>query len=238
MHSEPTRLSDAPERSLSSPLAERCDCQYLPGLRLRAGEAVSISWQRTSAALLFHRANRCTPPPGWLAFPMSPKKQNQRTGVEIAGPCVQSGTTMGPPTSRLPSNQSQVLPHPSSCAVGVVLTGPIHHLFALNCHTQPTARTERILPPLKMAQELPETHRFLRLLTSLIPGSRYWSTGRSSPPIRPPLEQDRWLHGGVFKTVRTHHFHSVTHECYAVFKGQSRLLLSRWPSDAPEGGRR
>jgi len=35
----------------------------------------------------------------------------------------------------------------------------------------------------------------------------------------------------VFKTYRAHHFHSVTHECYAVFRGRSELLLGRGPLD-------
>lgn len=37
--------------------------------------------------------------------------------------------------------------------------------------------------------------------------------------------------GRVFKHYPAHHFHSVTHECYAVFKGHSRLLLGRGPLD-------
>ncbi|OCK77354.1 hypothetical protein K432DRAFT_428070 [Lepidopterella palustris CBS 459.81] len=53
---------------------------------------------------------------------------------------------------------------------------------------------------------------------------------------RDALEKNLWLQGGVFKTYRTHHFHSVTHECYAVFKGSSRLLLGRGPLDDTEGG--
>ena len=45
------------------------------------------------------------------------------------------------------------------------------------------------------------------------------------------IEPNKWLKGGVFKHVGTHHFHSVTHECYAVFKGHSRLMLGRGPLD-------
>ena len=43
------------------------------------------------------------------------------------------------------------------------------------------------------------------------------------------IEPNDWLKGGVFKHYPAHHFHSVTHECYAVFKGRSRLLLGRGP---------
>ncbi|KAF4634757.1 hypothetical protein G7Y89_g3345 [Cudoniella acicularis] len=45
------------------------------------------------------------------------------------------------------------------------------------------------------------------------------------------IEPNDWLKGGVFKHYGAHHFHSVTHECYAVFKGHSRLLLGRGPLD-------
>lgn len=48
---------------------------------------------------------------------------------------------------------------------------------------------------------------------------------------RQVIEKNQWLQGGVFKTYSAHHFHSVTHECYAVFKGSSRLLLGRGPLD-------
>lgn len=45
------------------------------------------------------------------------------------------------------------------------------------------------------------------------------------------IQPNKWLKGGVFKHYPAHHFHSVTHECYAVFKGHSRLLLGRGPLD-------
>jgi uncharacterized protein YjlB len=45
------------------------------------------------------------------------------------------------------------------------------------------------------------------------------------------IETNNWLKGGVFKHYGAHHFHSVTHECYAVFNGHSRLLLGRGPLD-------
>jgi len=53
---------------------------------------------------------------------------------------------------------------------------------------------------------------------------------------RDAIEPNDWLQGGVFKHYPAHHFHSVTHECYAVFKGSSRLLLGRGPLDQPDGG--
>lgn len=45
------------------------------------------------------------------------------------------------------------------------------------------------------------------------------------------IEPNNWLKGGIFKHSAAHHFHSVTHECYAVFKGKSTLLLGRGPLD-------
>jgi uncharacterized protein YjlB len=50
------------------------------------------------------------------------------------------------------------------------------------------------------------------------------------------LEKNLWIRGGQFKTYWGHHFHSVTHECYAVFQGSSRLLLGRGPLDDASGG--
>ncbi|KAI9705865.1 MAG: hypothetical protein M1836_005271 [Candelina mexicana] len=52
---------------------------------------------------------------------------------------------------------------------------------------------------------------------------------------RVALENNGWLQGGVFKTVTAHHYHSVTHECYAIFRGSSKLLLGRGPLDDAEG---
>jgi len=55
---------------------------------------------------------------------------------------------------------------------------------------------------------------------------------------RAHLEQHDWLWGGTFKAVTSHHFHSVTHECYGVLKGSSRLWLGRGPLDDEEGGKK
>ena len=94
-----------------------------------------------------------------------------------------------------------------------------------------------------MAQVLPEIYHFSP--TSHVPNSRlpvliYRSVLPAHPTAastRDALEKNHWMQGGVFKTYRAHHFHSVTHECYAVFSGSSRLLLGRGPLDDPaEGG--
>ncbi len=60
-------------------------------------------------------------------------------------------------------------------------------------------------------------------------------TNPTAESVRGAIEQNNWLQGGVFKHYPRHQFHSVTHECYAVFKGGSRLLLGRsvnYTSDA------
>ena len=93
-----------------------------------------------------------------------------------------------------------------------------------------------------MAPEMPEIYHFSP--TSHVPNSRlpvlvYRGVLPDDPTAastRDALEKNLWLQGGVFKTYRAHHFHSVTHECYAVFKGKSRLLLGRGPLDEEEGG--
>lgn len=53
----------------------------------------------------------------------------------------------------------------------------------------------------------------------------------SEGAVRQAIEANHWYQGGVFKHYPAHHFHSVTHECYAVFKGRSSLLLGVGPHD-------
>lgn len=54
--------------------------------------------------------------------------------------------------------------------------------------------------------------------------------------MRKVIEPHHWLQGGVFKHYPAHHFHSVTHECYAVFRGRSRLSLGTGPLDVGAKG--
>ncbi|PSK34304.1 hypothetical protein B9Z65_8630 [Elsinoe australis] len=51
------------------------------------------------------------------------------------------------------------------------------------------------------------------------------------PSARAALEKNDWIQGGVFKHYPTHHYHTVTHECYAVFKGKTRYLVGKGPLD-------
>ncbi|KAJ9643128.1 hypothetical protein H2201_009002 [Coniosporium apollinis] len=46
------------------------------------------------------------------------------------------------------------------------------------------------------------------------------------------IQGNNWLKGGQWKTYRTAHFHSNTHECYAVLSGKSTYSLGKSPVDA------
>ncbi|KAJ2905769.1 hypothetical protein MKZ38_004446 [Zalerion maritima] len=46
------------------------------------------------------------------------------------------------------------------------------------------------------------------------------------------IHANGWKKGGQWKTYKTAHFHSNTHECYAVLQGSSTLLLGKSPADA------
>lgn len=84
----------------------------------------------------------------------------------------------------------------------------------------------------------PETY-FLQRPTPHVPNSPLpVLVYRSALPLNPTpestcelIEGNNWLEGGIFKHYPVHHFHSITHECYAVFKGCSKLLLGRGPLD-------
>ncbi|KAF2268285.1 hypothetical protein CC78DRAFT_576293 [Lojkania enalia] len=54
---------------------------------------------------------------------------------------------------------------------------------------------------------------------------------------RQALERNRWVQGGAFKMVQAHHFHALTHECYAVFSGQKLYqYLGLYPQDSSHWG--
>ena len=53
----------------------------------------------------------------------------------------------------------------------------------------------------------------------------------SEEKVKQALERNEWFHGGTFKHFPTHHFHSVTHECYAVIRGSTRFLFGKGPLD-------
>lgn len=45
------------------------------------------------------------------------------------------------------------------------------------------------------------------------------------------IEANDWLKGGQWKTYKIAHFHSTTHECYAVLKGKTTYSLGKSPID-------
>ena len=48
------------------------------------------------------------------------------------------------------------------------------------------------------------------------------------------MEPNGWDSGGVYKHYPTVYFHSLMHECYAFFKGHSKLLLRKGSLDAAD----
>ena len=125
----------------------------------------------------------------------------------------------------------------------------MHGRFFINDHDSITANHRQ--PPTCMLQvpfvsqtmaPTPEAYHFSptpHVPNSILPVLIYRNMLPANPPAastRDALEKNSWLQGGVFKTYRAHHFHSVTHECYAIFKGSSRLLLGRGPLDDPNDG--
>ena len=90
-------------------------------------------------------------------------------------------------------------------------------------------------------KDMPETYKFEPSPT--VPNSKLpvlvyrkaLPTAADAEAVRQVIEPNKWLQGGVFKTYNTCHFHSVTHECYAVFRGSSRLRLGQGPLDERGG---
>ncbi|KAI0006377.1 hypothetical protein F4779DRAFT_596625 [Xylariaceae sp. FL0662B] len=50
------------------------------------------------------------------------------------------------------------------------------------------------------------------------------------------LERNKWLKGGAWGAYSKPHFHPNTHECYAVLKGSSTLLLGVGPLEDEDLG--
>ncbi|KAK8194363.1 hypothetical protein M8818_007553 [Zalaria obscura] len=86
-------------------------------------------------------------------------------------------------------------------------------------------------PPHPNSYTLPPTQH---IPSSPLPLLHYASALPSpvtKPTARAFLEANSWLQGGVFKHYPTPHFHSNTHECYAVVAGESTFLLGKGPID-------
>lgn len=91
-----------------------------------------------------------------------------------------------------------------------------------------------------MAGPLPETYYLEptpHVPNSKLPVLIYRSVLSSSDSEPSPestksqIESNHWLVGGQWKAYTAAHFHSVTHECYAVFRGRSVLRLGVGPLD-------
>lgn len=107
-----------------------------------------------------------------------------------------------------------------------------------------TSAPSTILHTTKMPSAIPPPEKhFLQKPTPHVPNSplpvliyRSILTLPTTPDsICALIESNGWLKGGIFAHYPAHHFHSITHECYAVFKGRSKLLLGKGPLDE-EGG--
>jgi uncharacterized protein YjlB len=124
----------------------------------------------------------------------------------------------------------------------LVITAPSSLLQRYTPATSPryTPTASRITMPSAVS---PPEEYLINHSTPHVPNSRLpVLVYRSALPLNPTpestcatVEPNGWLKGGVFKHYPAHHFHSVTHECYAVFKGHSRLLLGRGPLDPVDG---
>jgi uncharacterized protein YjlB len=88
----------------------------------------------------------------------------------------------------------------------------------------------------------PETYYFTptqHVPNSPLPVLIYRNVLQEAPSeegMKAKIESNRWIKGGTFKHYPAHHFHSVTHECYAAFKDSSRMLLGKGPLDGRAGG--
>lgn len=121
------------------------------------------------------------------------------------------------------------------------LTGSIHVVAILifsyfsyniyNTKISPNTITTSMPPPHPNSYTLPPTQH---IPSSPLPLLHYASALPSpvtKPTARAFLEANSWLQGGVFKHYPTPHFHSNTHECYAVVAGESTFLLGKGPID-------
>jgi uncharacterized protein YjlB len=92
---------------------------------------------------------------------------------------------------------------------------------------------------IQLANMQPEPEILYLPPTRYVPNSKlpvlvYRGVLGSSPTpesIRSQIEPNKWIRGGQWKTYPTAHFHSVSHECYAVFQGKSTFRLGKSPID-------
>lgn len=90
-----------------------------------------------------------------------------------------------------------------------------------------------------MPSEYVEPETFYVKPTPHVPNSRlpvvvYRGALKDTSPenILATIEPNGWLKGGQWKTFKTVHFHSNTHECYGIIKGSSTYRLGKSSVDA------
>jgi uncharacterized protein YjlB len=55
--------------------------------------------------------------------------------------------------------------------------------------------------------------------------------GKSTAEMKKHIEANKWLKGGQWKTYKIAHFHTNTHECYAVLSGETLYQVGKSPID-------
>ena len=85
----------------------------------------------------------------------------------------------------------------------------------------------------------PEPEIFRLKPTPHVPNSRlpvivYRRVLNNTSPqhILKTIEPNGWLKGGQWKTFKTVHFHSNSHECYGIIRGSSTYMLGRSDLDS------
>ncbi|KAF2843159.1 hypothetical protein M501DRAFT_994015 [Patellaria atrata CBS 101060] len=93
-----------------------------------------------------------------------------------------------------------------------------------------------------MAFTIPEKHYFSSLEAvpnNYLPALVYRNvlpSPVSNDSAQKLCERNHWEKRGEWGAITTAHFHPNTHECYAIFRGSSRLVLGRSISDDDPNG--
>lgn len=53
--------------------------------------------------------------------------------------------------------------------------------------------------------------------------------GKTEDEMKKHIEANKWLRGGQWKTYKVPHFHTNTHECYAVLSGRTLYEVGKSP---------
>lgn len=89
----------------------------------------------------------------------------------------------------------------------------------------PTPPESYVIPP---TPHVPNSHLPVLVYRNALPDT-------SPDGILSLIESNKWIKGGQWKgsltSIGIPHFHSNTHECYAVISGKTKYLLGRGPLD-------